>query len=226
MLCDGVAAAECDAAICTPAAEIPAEDLQEFIAGIFPYTLFQCPVGADGCAGKVMTVLALVPVYLRGLSRLHGDGACRTDRKTYVTAFVPFAGCLGKHQMLAVNPAFRVCAPTALQRTACHKYCGAAAGSVMDRKGLNIKNMSACIHRLTPVLLCSARSRKHHILHMSSFLFQSLCMCRCRVCLHLQSMHSCRIRALPGNDRRHRCRCRQWERSVWKGHTCLSHSLS
>ena len=31
---------------------------------------------------------------LRGLSRLHGDGACRTDRKTYVTAFVPFAGCL------------------------------------------------------------------------------------------------------------------------------------
>lgn len=177
MLGDGVAAAECDAAVAAPAAEIPAEDLQEFLAGVFPHTLFQRPVGADGCAGEVMAVLTLVPVNLRGLSRFHGDGACGTDGKTYVTAFVPFAGCLGEHQMFAVNPAFGVCAPTALQRTACHKYRGTAAGPVMDRKGLDIENMSHFIHRLTPVRLCSARSRKHHILHMSSFLFQSLCMC-------------------------------------------------
>lgn len=230
MLGDRVAAAECDAAVAAPAAEIPAEDLQEFLAGVFPHTLFQRPVGADGCAREVMTVLTLVPVNLRGLSRFHSDGACGTDGKTYgktyVTAFVPFAGCLGEHQMFAVNPAFEVCTPTALQRTACHKYRGTAAGPVMDRKGLDIENMSHFIHRLTPVWLCSARSRKHHILHMSSFLFQSLCMYRCRVYLHLRSMRSCRIRVLPGNDRRRRCRCRQWKRSVWKGRTCLSHSLS
>lgn len=49
ILGDGVSAAECDAAVAATAAEIPAEDLQEFLAGVIPHTLFQRPVGADGC---------------------------------------------------------------------------------------------------------------------------------------------------------------------------------
>ena len=158
MLGDGVAAAEGDAALAAPVAEIPAEDLQQLLTGVLLDALLQGFVGADPGAGEVRAGAALVPVHPGRLPRRHGNGAGGADADTHITALFPLAGVLGKHEVFAIDPALRVGAPPALEGAAREKYRGAAPGPVVDGEGLNVKNMSGFAHTLIPGRPCSARS--------------------------------------------------------------------
>jgi hypothetical protein len=136
MLHQWVATREGNATTGPPIAEIPSQNLDEFIYGIVLDALFEDTVRAGGCAFECPAVPANLQVDVMPAIRIEVDGAARACIPACPAALLPFAQVFRIHQVLVDDPALRVRAPAALERTTRQEDVRPASRSVVNRKAL------------------------------------------------------------------------------------------